>query len=196
MTEINLNDAEISTGDYELIPDGTIAKVSMLVKPGGEGEGGWLTQAASGNLYLNCEFVVTEGKYARRKFWQVLVLVGGKKNEKGESMSANISKATLRAIVESAKGVDPKDTSEDAKAKRVLQSFDDLNGLEFTAKIKIEKGTDGYADKNTLGGAVASTSNLYLGHGSATATATVAAPSVETKPAKEKQDVNVPDWAR
>ena len=65
MTEINLNDAEISTGDYELIPDGTIAKVSMLVKPGGEGEGGWLTQAASGNLYLNCEFVVTEGKYAR-----------------------------------------------------------------------------------------------------------------------------------
>jgi len=111
-------------------------------------------------------------------------------------MSANISKATLRAIVESANGVDPKDTSEDAKAKRVLQSFDDLNGLEFTAKIKIEKGTDGYADKNTLGGAVASTSNLYLGHGSATATATVAAPSVETKPAKEKQDVNVPDWAR
>jgi len=194
MTEINLNDAEISTGDYELIPDGTIAKVSMLVKPGGEGEGGWLTQAASGNLYLNCEFVVTEGKYARRKFWQVLVLVGGKKNEKGESMSANISKATLRAIVESAKGVDPKDTSEDAKAKRVLQSFDDLNGLEFTAKIKIEKGTDGYADKNNLGGVIASTSNLYLGQGSVTVTAT--ATKTEIKSSEEKKEVNVPDWAR
>ena len=194
MTEINLNDAEISTGDYELIPDGTIAKVSMLVKPGGEGEGGWLTQAASGNLYLNCEFVVTEGKYARRKFWQVLVLVGVKKNEKGESMSANISKATLRAIVESAKGVDPKDTSEDAKAKRVLQSFDDLNGLEFTAKIKIEKGTDGYADKNNLGGVIASTSNLYLGQGSVTVTAT--ATKTEIKSSEEKKEVNVPDWAR
>ncbi len=194
MTEINLNDAEISTGDYELIPDGKIAKVSMLVKPGGEGEGGWLTQAASGNLYLNCEFVVTEGKYARRKFWQVLVLVGGKKNEKGESMSANISKATLRAIVESAKGVDPKDTSEDAKAKRVLQSFDDLNGLEFTAKIKIEKGTDGYADKNNLGGVIASTSNLYLGQGSVTVTAT--ATKTEIKSSEEKKEVNVPDWAR
>ena len=194
MTEINLNDAEISTGDYELIPDGTIAKVSMLVKPGGEGEGGWLTQAASGNLYLNCEFVVTEGKYARRKFWQVLVLVGGKKNEKGESMSANISKATLRAIVESAKGVDPKDTSEDAKAKRVLQSFDDLNGLEFTAKIKIEKGKDGYPDKNNLGGVIASTSNLYLGQGSVTVTAT--ATKTEIKSSEEKKEVNVPDWAR
>jgi len=194
MTEINLNDAEISTGDYELIPDGTIAKVSMLVKPGGEGEGGWLTEAASKNLYLNCEFVVTEGKYARRKFWQVLVLVGGKKNEKGESMSANISKATLRAIVESAKGVDPKDTSEDAKAKRVLQSFDDLNGLEFTAKIKIEKGTDGYADKNNLGGVIASTSNLYLGQGSVTVTAT--ATKTEIKSSEEKKEVNVPDWAR
>ena len=194
MTELNLNEAESSTRDYELIPDGTIAKVSMLVKPGGEGEGGWLTQAASGNLYLNCEFVVTEGKYARRKFWQVLVLVGGKKNEKGESMSANISKATLRAIVESAKGVDPKDTSEDAKAKRVLQSFDDLNGLEFTAKIKIEKGTDGYADKNNLGGVIASTSNLYLGQGSVTVTAT--ATKTEIKSSEEKKEVNVPDWAR
>ena len=194
MTEINLNDAEISTGDYELIPDGTIAKVSMLVRPGGEGEGGWLTEAASKNLYLNCEFVVTEGKYARRKFWQVLVLVGGKKNEKGESMSANISKATLRAIVESAKGVDPKDTSEDAKSKRVLQSFDDLNGLEFTAKIKIEKGTDGYADKNNLGGVIASTSNLYLGQGSVTVTAT--ATKTEIKSSEEKKEVNVPDWAR
>ena len=194
MTEINLNDAEISTGDYELIPDGTIAKVSMLVKPGGEGEGGWLTEAASKNLYLNCEFVVTEGKYARRKFWQVLVLVGGKKNEKGESMSANISKATLRAIVESAKGIDPKDTSEDAKAKRVLQSFDDLNGLEFTAKIKIEKGRDGYADKNNLGGVIASTSNLYLGQGSVTVTAT--ATKTEIKSSEEKKEVNVPDWAR
>ena len=194
MTEINLNDAEISTGDYELMPDGTIAKVSMLVRPGGEGEGGWLTEAASKNLYLSCEFVVTEGKYARRKFWQVLVLVGGKKNEKGESMSANISKATLRAIVESAKGVDPKDTSEDAKAKRVLQSFDDLNGLEFTAKIKIEKGTDGYADKNNLGGVIASTSNLYLGQGSVTVTAT--ATKTEIKSSEEKKEVNVPDWAR
>ena len=194
MTEINLNDAEISTGDYELIPDGTIAKVSMLVRPGGEGEGGWLTEAASKNLYLSCEFVVTEGKYARRKFWQVLVLVGGKKNEKGESMSANISKATLRAIVESAKGIDPKDTSEDAKAKRVLQSFDDLNGLEFTAKIKIEKGTDGYADKNNLGGVIASTSNLYLGQGSVTVTAT--ATKTEIKSSEEKKEVNVPDWAR
>ena len=194
MTEINLNDAEISTGDYELIPDGTIAKVSMLVKPGGEGEGGWLTEAASKNLYLSCEFVVTEGKYARRKFWQVLVLVGGKKNEKGESMSANISKATLRAIVESAKGVDPKDTSEDAKSKRVLQSFDDLNGLEFTAKLKIEKGRDGYADKNNLGGVIASTSNLYLGQGSVTVTAT--ATKTEIKSSEEKKEVNVPDWAR
>jgi len=194
MTEINLNDAEISTGDYELIPDGTIAKVSMLVRPGGEGEGGWLTEAASKNLYLSCEFVVTEGKYARRKFWQVLVLVGGKKNEKGESMSANISKATLRAIVESANGVDPKDTSEDAKAKRVLQSFDDLNGLEFTAKIKIEKGTDGYPDKNNLGGVIASTSNLYLGQGSVTVTAT--ATKTEIKSSEEKKEVNVPDWAR
>jgi len=194
MTEINLNDAEISTGDYELMPDGTIAKVSMLVKPGGEGEGGWLTEAASKNLYLNCEFVVTEGKYARRKFWQALVLVGGKKNEKGESMSGNISKATLRAIVESAKGVDPKDTSEDAKAKRVLQSFDDLNGLEFTAKIKIEKGKDGYPDKNNLGGAIASTSNLYLGQGSVTVTAT--ATKTEIKSSEEKKEVNVPDWAR
>ena len=194
MTEINLNEAEISTGDYELIPDGTIAKVSMLVRPGGEGEGGWLTEAASKNLYLSCEFVVTEGKYARRKFWQVLVLVGGKKNEKGESMSANISKATLRAIVESANGVDPKDTSEDAKAKRVLQSFDDLNGLEFTAKIKIEKGTDGYPDKNNLGGVIASTSNLYLGQGSVTVTAT--ATKTEIKSSEEKKEVNVPDWAR
>ncbi len=76
---LDMNDAEPQrTG--ELIPDGTFAKVAMTIRPGGidgpnETDRGLLKASTSSDvLLLDCEFTVTEGPHARRKFWQMFTV--------------------------------------------------------------------------------------------------------------------------
>ena len=148
---LDYNDApEQRSGD--LIPNGTICKLIMTIRPGGESSSdGWLTESkTSDSVYINAEFTVTDGPFARRKLWQNLTMAGGKTNDKGESIAANISRATLRAILESARNILPTDMSEAAMAKRRVQGFSEFEGLEFIAKVGVEKGKDGYQDKNKI----------------------------------------------
>ncbi len=149
--EHDYNTAESGGGLFDLIPANTIARVILTIRPGGEGEGGWLTQSQSSDAqYLNCEFTVSEGEYAKRKFWGNFTVSGGKVNEEGQSIAGIITRATLRAILESARGVDPKDESDEAKRKRVVNGYQDFNDLEFVAKIGIEPARDQYQAKNKL----------------------------------------------
>jgi hypothetical protein len=143
----------------DLIADGSFAKVMMTIRPGGvdgqtEIDRGLLkasTTAGSDVLSLDCEFTVTEGRLARRKFWQTFTVSGGKVDEKGASIGWNISKRTFRAMIDSALGLDPEDNSDDAKAKRRLRGLADLDGITFVAKITVEPSTDSrYPDKNKL----------------------------------------------
>ncbi len=120
------NTADTGGGSFELVPADTIAKVALAIRPGGVGDGGWLTQSRTSDAqYLNCEFVVTEGDYTKRKFWSNLTVSGGKVDEKGHSKAGNITRATLRAILESARGIKPEDDSDEAKSKRLVQGFRD-----------------------------------------------------------------------
>jgi hypothetical protein len=143
----------------ELIPDGTFAKVTMTIRPGGvdgqtEIDKGLLkpsTTPGSDVLSLDCELTVVEGPRARRKFWHAFTVSGGKVDEKGASIGWNISKRTFRAMIDSALGLDPEDNSDDAKAKRRLRGLADLDGITFVAKITVEPSTDPrYPDKNKL----------------------------------------------
>ena len=135
----------------ELIPDGTIAKVIASIRPGGMGEGGYLTASKTSDAqYLNFEFTVTEGEFAKRKFWSNLTWTGGKTNERGESKGGNITRATLRAMIESAYNLDPADESPQAAKTRQVPGFQVFDGIQFVAKIGVEKGKDGYKDKNKL----------------------------------------------
>jgi len=154
----DMNDAEPQrTG--ELIPDGTFAKVTMTVRPGGidgasEIDRGLLKapkDPSSDVRLLDCEFTVTEGPHVRRKFWQMFTVQGGKVDENGVSIGWKISKSTFRAMIDSALGLDPNDMSEAAKAKRVLRGLADLNGITFIAKVRIEPSEDPrYGDSNKL----------------------------------------------
>lgn len=130
----------------DLIPDGTFAKVTMTIRKGGvdgmsEVDRGLLkpsNQPGSDVLMLDAEFTVTEGTFARRKFWQNFTVQGGKLDEQGQSIGWKISKATFRAMIDSALGLNPDDMSDAAKAKRVLRGLSDLDGITFVAKIQIE----------------------------------------------------------
>lgn len=146
----DLNNADQQMGDT--IPAGTIAPVTMLIRPGGSGEDGQLKQSNSSDAqYLDCEFTVTEGPFARRKFWQNFVISGGKKDDKGRSIAGSISLATLRAALESARNIKPNDFSEAAMQGRRVASWADFNGLTFLVKIGIEKDKTGqYEDKNKV----------------------------------------------
>src|SRR3954466_7845357 len=100
---------------------------------------------------LDCEFTVLEGPHARRKFWQMFTVQGGKVDENGVSIAWKISKSTFRAMIDSALGLDPQDMSDAAKQKRVLRGLADLNHITFVAKVKIEPSEDTrYGDQNRL----------------------------------------------
>ncbi len=149
--EHDYNTADVGGGSFDLIPANTIARAILTIRPGSEGEGGWLTQSKSSDAqYLNCEFTITEGEYAKRKFWSNLTVSGGKVNEKGESIAGDITLATLRAILESALGIRPDDEGVQAHDKRRVSGYGDFNNMEFVAKIGIEPARDQYQAKNKL----------------------------------------------
>ena len=154
----DMNDAEPQKSG-ELIPDGTFAKVTMTIRPGGtDGQGeidrGLLKASnvpGSDVLMLDAEFTVSGGPHVRRKFWQMFTVSGGKVDEQGVSIGWKISKGSFRAMIDSALGLDPQDMSDAAKAKRILRGLADLNGITFVAKIKVEPSDDPrYGDSNKL----------------------------------------------
>lgn len=158
----DLNDAQPQMAPMgELIPDGTFAKVRLSIRPGGTNgatpmDAGLLKASQSSDArLLDCEFTVLEGPFARRKFWQAFTVAGGKLDEKGQSKGWNISKSTFRAMIDSALGLDPKDMSQEAKAKRVLQGLKQLEGITFAARIMVEPASNPqYRDANKLANVV------------------------------------------
>lgn len=157
----DLNDAQPQMPPVgELISDGTYAKVRMTIRPGGVNGStpldAGLLKAGNGDVkMLDTEFTVVEGPFARRKFWQNFTVSGGKLDDKGASKGWTIAKAAFRAMVDSALGLDPKDMSEAAKAKRQLRGLKDLDGITFAARIMIEPSTDTqYKDTNRLANVV------------------------------------------
>ena len=154
----DMNDAEPQKSG-ELIPDGTFAKITMTIRPGGtdgqsEIDRGLLKASnapGSDVLMVDAEFTVAEGPHVRRKFWQMFTVSGGKVDEHGVSIGWKISKGSFRAMIDSALGLDPQDMSEAAKSKRILRGLADLNGITFVAKIKVEPSDDPrYGDSNKL----------------------------------------------
>ena len=120
---------------FDVIPDGTIAVVQLNIRPGNAGENGLLKRSKTGEAEgLDAEFTVVEGPYAKRKFFGFMILSGV---TDGHQQAADITRARLRGILESARGIKPADVSESAKKARVAE-FDEFDGIRFMAKIGVE----------------------------------------------------------
>ena len=154
MTYFDFNSASEQTS-FDLIPKGTLVRVRMTIKPGGFDDasqgwtGGYATRSSStGSVYLNCEFVVTDGEFARRKMWSLI----GLHSPKGPEW-ANMGRTMVKAILNSARNVQPGDNSQAAQNARRISGFADLDGIEFLGKVDWDKDQNGQ-DKAVIKAAV------------------------------------------
>lgn len=147
MLQNSLTDFNTAKLQSSLIPKGTVVKVKMAIKPGGYEC--WFTRSLStGSIYLNAEFTVIEGPYAKQKIFQIIGIKSGKVDG-GEDSWGESGRSMIRSILESARNIHPNDTSEKAMLARKLNSIADLNGLEFTAKVGIEADSR-YGNRNRI----------------------------------------------
>jgi len=132
---IDFNSADLqseSTGSA--IPEGSIVPFKMTIRTPPAGKEGSThalfcrSKKNTDNEYIDVEFEAV-GTYAGRKVWQMFTLVGSDK-------AAQISMRTLRAIVESSRGIAPSDTSSAASAGRQISDWADFNGMTFLAQVK------------------------------------------------------------
>lgn len=141
----DFNDADAQQGEYNLIPKGTQAKVRMAIKPGGHDDlsrgwsGGYATASdETGAVFLACEFVVLGGPFARRKVWSNVGLHSNKGPTWGQ-----MGRSFIRAVLNSARNIHPEDNSPEAQRARQIRGFGDLDGIEFAARIGVEKDGKG-----------------------------------------------------
>ncbi len=146
----DFNDADTQSG-FDLIPKGTLVPVRMTIKPGVFDEpaqgwtGGYATQSfETGAVYLSAEFVVTGGDFAKRKLWSNIGLYSAKGPTWGQ-----MGRSFIRAALNSARNVHPQDNSPPAVAARRIAGFHELDGLEFLARVDIEKDAKG-GDRNVV----------------------------------------------
>ena len=137
---MDFNNSE-NQSSFDAIPNNTLAKVRMSIKPGGYDDpnqgwvGGYATKnEATGSIYLSCEFVILEGEYAKRKVWGILGLHSNKGPEWG-----NMGRSFIKAILNSARGFSESDNSPAAQSARKINGIGDLDGIEFVAKITTKK---------------------------------------------------------
>jgi hypothetical protein len=122
---------------FEPIPEGTIATISLHINAGNAGDDGLLTRSQDGGCeMLVAEFTVCDGPYKGRKIWERMILVG---STPGHAQAIDISRRTLKAILDATRGLKPDDMSDAARAARTVE-LSDFEGATFLAKIGIEKG--------------------------------------------------------
>ena len=150
--EMNYYDFNTADKQFDLIKKGTLAKVCMRIKCGGYNDQskswtkGYATKNdLTGSIYLSCEFTILAGEYKGRKVWSLIGLYSDKNNNRWGDMGRSF----LRGILNSSKGFTDKDVSDDAIAARKIESFAQLDGIEFVAKIDVENDENG-GEKNVI----------------------------------------------
>jgi len=144
------NDFNDARQNANLIPKGTIARVRLTIRPGGFSDpaqgwtGGYAKRGASGAVYLDVEYTVLEGQYAKRKIWSMIGLYSPKGPDWG-----NMGRGFMRGVLNSSRGLSDKDNSPEAQNARRISSFADIDGIEFVARIDVGTDSNGQ-DKNDI----------------------------------------------
>ena len=160
---INLNEAQEYREIGAMIPDGTFCWVSGKIRPGqvslpgfDQADFGLFKQSKGSDvIYMDWEFTVVHGPHNGSKIWQNLSIAGGTLDDRGQSKAGNITKSFLRAVVESAFGISPKDQSPQAAAYRNIPNVRALEGVTFAIRVGVQEGEareggGNYPERNTI----------------------------------------------
>ena len=199
---LDLNNVTPDEGnDFSLIPHGTIARAILYIKPQMDGvripdialDAIFRQSATTSAKWAELEFTIIGGEYDKRKVWHNVFFDGDKKNQNGVSISREIGLKTVRGIIDSAKGLNPSDVSQEANSMRQIPSLESINGMEICMKIAVEKGPNGYDDKNKMLAPVTINQDGYIGGANAPAPVTI---NVQPQPqVQQPQNGVTPSWA-
>lgn len=126
--------AEVNNDAGGVIPAGTVAWAIVSFRNGNANP--VPSKATPGNAYLDVELTICEGPYNKRKVWDMIGV-------EGTEQYKNMGRSAIRAMLESGRNA-----SEQNPAGYKIGGFQDLAGMRVAIKVKVEKGTSGYQDKN------------------------------------------------
>lgn len=168
---IDLSQEQEQKSAYGPVPNGSRVLVRLTIeKPKYASQDDELVaMAKTGLLQLFCRLEVASGSYEGVAWYENITLPSRAQNirlTEGQQKACGSGGRTLRAIVEAVRAVDPKDKSQQADRKRILNSWSDLDGMEFPARLGISKepyeGKDGRMYwSNTLGRILPCTDKEY-----------------------------------
>ena len=131
-------------GGGDLIPNGFVCWTVVVVR-------GLKTSPNTGSRYLDLELTIAEGQpNERRKVWVNVMDFTFETNSEG---ARNMGLAALQHMLESS-GVfrpDQPESYQQFDGKGIEDIAYALDQKSVAVRIKIEKGRDGYADRNTVG---------------------------------------------
>ena len=202
----NVSYSDDGPRDFELIPDGTVVRAVIKLSGGDHelpefGGGTYFKSSQSGAKWMPIELTIVGGPYDKRKVWQNIFVDGAKTDQNGFSIAKRIGLETIKKMVDSHFALDMKDVSPEAAQKRgSINGVHMLNGMQICFKIGIEKGSNGYADKNKIKTILTPGSQEFIA-GDATAVAPAATPTpqaaaVPSAPATANAAGVTPTWAR
>lgn len=131
--------AKIEEKDYDLIPKGTLLWAVINLK-------GVKASNSTTSKYLDIELTVDEGQpYARRK---IFVKIGDPNHAGNSEEYKKMGYGAIRRILEAAFGANPANP----QSYNVIPdpTYFVLHGKRVPVKVTIEKGKDGYEDKNSV----------------------------------------------
>ena len=139
---------------YGPVPAGSRVLLRMeLMKPQfADTDHAYVQLALSGLRGLWVEFTVLSGTYEGVKWRENVWLPKGMQNvslSEGQAKGCNMWGARLKAILESASGISPKDDSPKASRARQTQDWLDFHGVEFPAAVGISNKPYTGKDGNT-----------------------------------------------
>lgn len=128
-----------------LIPQGTLCKAILTVRS-------IKNSKSSGAQYLDIEVTVTDGEFAGRKIFDMIMdPFCPNASDGGRKMGL----LALTRICEAGGLFKPADESSytryNAPGTTIQDVIRDIDGGKLGIRVKVEKGTDGYADKNKVG---------------------------------------------
>ena len=200
---IDLNNISGGGGsDFELIPDGTIARAIITIKPNAvtmpEFSNTPIFRASqtTSSKWLEVEYTIIGGQFDKRKFWTNHFFDGDAKDDNGVSKSRKIGLQWLKAVVESHNNISAMDASPEAQAVRQIDmqkgGVASINGMNVCVKIGIEKSNDQqYADKNKCRIVMTQGMEGYIPSGSVNPS-----PMGGGTPPATNVGNTVPDWAK